>query len=112
MEPIFNDDNTMLKLNVIHKLRKLLQREGQNYQSELHRRVGVGLSQVEFAFCVNLLAQSGWCTVTRGERDAVILTFNDAHKNDLFYSPEEVIHDVMKSGSQVLHSSTFSQQQG
>lgn len=31
MQPIFNDDDLMVKLNVIHKLRKALQREGKGY---------------------------------------------------------------------------------
>jgi hypothetical protein len=96
MEPIF-DDGLMLKLNVIYKLRKLLQREGQNYQSELHRRIGVGLNQAEFEVCVKLLVLRGWCTVTKGERDAVILTFNDAYKNEPVYSPEEVIQHAMQT---------------
>jgi hypothetical protein len=96
MEPIFNDDDMMLKLNVMYKLRKVLQREGKGYQSVLHRRIGVGLSEAEFAVCVKILAVNGWCTVTRGERDAVIITFNDAYKNDRIYSPEEVIQDAMK----------------
>ena len=97
MQPIFNDDGMMLKLNVIHKLRKLLQREGKGYQSSLHRRVGVGLSEAEFAQCVKLLETSGWCTVTKGALDAAILTFNEAFNNATVLSPQEVIQDAMKT---------------
>jgi hypothetical protein len=99
MEPLFNNDSLMLKLNVIHKLRKVLQREGQNYQSELHRRVGVGLTEAEFEQCVSLLAVSGWCTVTKGEREAPILTLNETFRNVRTLSPEEVIKDPCKEAS-------------
>jgi hypothetical protein len=95
MEPIFNDDGLMLKLNVIHKLRKVLQREGKGYQSALHRRVGVGLSDAEFAVCVKLLEVSGWCTLTKGERGAVLLTLNEAYRNTSIFTAEEVIADAM-----------------
>jgi len=91
MQPIFNDDDLMVKLNVIHKLRKALQREGHGYQSVLHRRFGVGLSEADFDLCVRMLLISDWCTVTKGERDATILTFNQAFSDVNPRSPEEVI---------------------
>jgi len=78
MDPLFSDDGLMLTLNVTHKLRKVLQREGRNYQSELHRRVGVGLSDADFEVCVKLLVVSGWCITSTGERGAVMVTLNDA----------------------------------
>lgn len=96
MQPIFTDDGLMLKLNVTHKLRKLLQREGKGYQSMLYHRVGVGLTEAEFEQCVKLLAVSGWCTVTKGEREAPILTLNEAFRNVRTLSPEEVIKDACK----------------
>jgi hypothetical protein len=77
MEPIFNDDKAMLMLNTIHRLRKVLQREGRGYQSEFHRRIGVGLTPADFAVCVKMLQVTGCCSVSYGERDAVILMFND-----------------------------------
>lgn len=91
MQPIFNDDNLMLKLNATHKLRKVLQREGKGYQSMLYHRVGAGLSEAEFAVCVKMLVVNEWCTVTKGERDAPILTFNDAYKTTRIQPPEEVL---------------------
>lgn len=77
-ELIFTDDILMLKLNVVHKLRKWLQREKQGYKSVLHRRVGVGLTEAEFDWCVKMLEISDCCTVTTGDKGAVILT----HKAD------------------------------
>ena len=97
--PIFTDDGLMLKLNVIHKLRKLLQRDGKGYQSSLHRRIGVGLSESEFEQCVSLLAVSGWCTVTKGALDARIITLNEACRDVRTLSPKEVIKDACKEAS-------------
>ena len=74
MEPIFNDDRAMLMLNTTHKLRKVLQREGRGYQSEFHRRIGVGLTPADFAVCVKMLEIAGCCSVSQGDRNAVILT--------------------------------------
>lgn len=74
IEPIFKDDALMLKLNVVHKLRKWLLREKQGYKSQLHRRLGVGLTEADFDWCVKMLEISGCCTVTIGEKGAVILT--------------------------------------
>jgi len=74
IEPIFKDDSLMLKLNVVHKLRKCLLREKQGYKSQLHRRVGVGLTEADFNWCVKMLEISGCCTVTLGDKGAVILT--------------------------------------
>jgi len=81
MEPVFNDDKLMLRLNVVHKLRKLLQRDGEGYKSALYRRVGVGLTEEEFEFCVKMLEISGWCVLTKGKQDAVILKFNEQFNN-------------------------------
>lgn len=76
-EPIFKDDNLMLKLNVVHKVRKWLQREKRGYKSSLHRRIGFGLTEAEFDWCVKMLEISGCCTVEVGDKGAVILTFKD-----------------------------------
>lgn len=81
MQPIFNDDNLMLKLNVVHKLRKVLQREGSGYKNKLHRRWGVGLSEADFEYCVRMLVLSDWVTVSEGERGALILTLNEQFRN-------------------------------
>jgi len=90
----------MLMLNVTHKLRKVLQREGKGYQSELQRCLGVGLTDVDFALCVNLLVVEGWCTLSKGKKDAPILTFNEAYKNTKIFTPAEVIADAMKQQEQ------------
>jgi hypothetical protein len=71
----------MLRLNVVHKLRKWLQREHHGYANSLHRRVGVGLTAAEFYWCVKMLEVSGCCTVTTGDKGAVILTVNEQVNN-------------------------------
>lgn len=80
MEQIFKDDNLMLKLNVVHKLRKWLQREKQGYKNQLLRRVGVGLTAADFDWCVTMLEISDCCTVEVGDKGAVILKFKDAQQ--------------------------------
>jgi len=77
MEPIFIDDKAMLILNTTHKLRKALQRETRGYQSEFHRRIGVGLTPADFALCVKMLEVVGCCSVSQGYRNAVILSYNE-----------------------------------
>jgi hypothetical protein len=79
MQPIFNDDDMMLKLNVVYKLRKLLQNERKSFhKSVLFHRVGTGLSEAEFDLCVKMLEVNGCCTVNKGERGGVIVTLNEA----------------------------------
>ena len=95
MEQIFKDDNLMLKLNVIHKLRRWLLRERQGYASWLQHRIGVGLSKADFEWCIKMLEVSGCCTVTIGEKGGMILTSRES-SNTTFYSPEEVIADAMQ----------------
>lgn len=55
----------------------------------------MGLSEADFDMCVRMLVISDWCTVTKGERDATILTFNQAFINVNPRSPEEVIAHAM-----------------
>lgn len=96
MEPIFTDDKTMRMLNVTHKLHKVLQREGCGYQSEFHRRIGVGLTPADFAVCVKMLEVTDCLSVSKGDRDAIILTFNDAVNNIVVpETPDEVQPVVM-----------------
>lgn len=77
MEPIFKNDNLMLRLNVVHKLRKVLQREGSGYKNKLYRRIGVGLTEADFDWCVKMLEVSNCCMVTCGDKGAVILLFKE-----------------------------------
>lgn len=81
MEPIFSDDTLMLRLNVLHKVRKWLYREKRGYKSVLHRRLGVGLTSDDFDWCVKMLELAGCCTVTIGDKGAAILTFNEEFAN-------------------------------
>lgn len=83
MDPqtFINDDRLMLKLAVVHKLRKLLQKEGRAYRSVLFHRLGTGMSEAEFDFCIKMLEVTRWCTVKKGERNAEILTLNPAFTN-------------------------------
>jgi hypothetical protein len=80
IEPIFKDDNLMLKLNIVHKLHKWLLREKRGYKSSLHHRIGFGLTVAEFDWCVSMLEISHCCTVTEGDKGAVILTLTDAQQ--------------------------------
>ncbi len=80
-EPMFTDENLMLKLNVVHKLRKWLQRDKRGYKSVLHRRVGVGLTEADFDWCVKMLEISDCCTVEVGDKGGVILTLNETPIN-------------------------------
>ena len=96
MEPIFKDDNLMLRLNVVHKVRKWLQREKQGYKSQLHRRIGVGLAEADFEWCIKILEVSGCCTVTTGGKGGTILTLKEPANATTLYSPEEVIAHAMQ----------------
>lgn len=80
MQPIelFTDANLIPKLNVVHKVHKWLQREKRGYKSSLHRRIGFGLTEAEFDWCVKMLEISGCCTIEVGDKGAVILTLNEA----------------------------------
>lgn len=96
MEPIFKDDQLMLRLNVTHKLRKFLfKHKGRYYSTWLHRRIGGGLNKVEFDWCVKMLEVSGCCTVTLGDKGGAILTAQET-ANAPTYSPEEVIAHAMQ----------------
>jgi hypothetical protein len=92
---VLNDD-VFHRLNVIHKLKKTLQREKKMYQSVAFRRVGSGLTEAEFTFCVRVLAENNFCTVSTGDRDAVVLTLNEEFANVTLYSPAEVIAHAMQ----------------
>jgi len=84
MEPtelIFKDDNLMLRLNIVHKLRKWLQHEKRGYKSSLHRRIGFGLTEVEFDWCIKMLEISGCCTVTVGDKGGTVITVNEQVNN-------------------------------
>jgi|HubBroStandDraft_2_1064218.scaffolds.fasta_scaffold21234_5 hypothetical protein len=96
MEPTFTDHELMRKLICAYNLRKLLQREGSGHKNALHRGVGVGLVDGEFALCIKTLVESGSCTVTKGDRGiSAVLTFNDAFKSATPIDPIEVIADAM-----------------
>ena len=94
-ELILNDD-TFKMLNVIHKIKKTLQREKKIYQSVAFHRVGSGLTEAEFNLCVSVLAQTSFCIVSIGDRDAVVLTLNEEFANAKLYEPAEVIEHAMQ----------------
>lgn len=95
MEPIFSDDELMRKLNVVHKLRKWLQKhKGPVYKSWLFKRVGYGLTKADFDWCVKMLETSDCCTVTTGNDGGQFLALKEA--NTQRYSPEEVIAHAMQ----------------
>ena len=95
MEPIFKNDNLMLQLNVVHKLRRWLLREKQGYASWLHHRIGVGLDKADFEWCIKMLEVSDCCTVTIGAKGGMILTLKDTNTPPT-RSPEEVIAHAMQ----------------
>ncbi len=97
MQEIFKDDQLMLKLNVVHKLRKWLHnhKEERFYASWLHRRIGGGLNKAEFDWCVKMLEVSGCCTVTIGDKGGAVITLKESD-NLPTYSPEEVIAHAMQ----------------
>jgi hypothetical protein len=95
MEPIFND-GLRSQLCAICKIRKIVRREGRNYQSELHRQLGVGLTAVEFWACAKILETHNRCALSKGGRDAVILTFTNAFEKVIPPSPEGVMNDEMR----------------
>jgi len=94
-ELVLNDDIFKM-LNVIHKIKKLLQREKKMYQSVAFHRVGSGLTEVEFNLCVKVLAAATFCTFSTGDRDAVVLTLNEEFANTKLYEPAEVIAHAMQ----------------
>jgi len=81
MEPIFNDDKLMTQLNVVHKLRKWLQREKRGYKTRLHRDIGFGLTEAEFEWCIRMLETSGHCIVSLGDKGGVVLTLREPAEN-------------------------------
>lgn len=74
---LINDDLMMLKLNVVHKLRKWLQRDKRGYKSQLHHRIGVGLTEADFDWCIKMLENMGYCTVTEGRKHGTIVTLKE-----------------------------------
>ena len=96
MSELFLNDDIFKMLNVIHKLKKTLQRDKKVYQSVAFRRVGSGLTEAEFNICVKSLASTTFCTVSAGERDAVVLTLNEEFANAKLYEPAEVIAHAMQ----------------
>ncbi|MGE5052913.1 MAG: hypothetical protein ACM3WP_02010 [Acidobacteriota bacterium] len=94
-ELVLNDD-TFKMLNVIHKLKKTLQRERKIYKSVAFRRIGSGLTEAEFNLCVSVLAGTTFCTISTGDRDAVVLTLNEEFAKVSLYSPAEVIAHAMQ----------------
>jgi hypothetical protein len=79
-EPTFMTDEGFHTLRAIHRLRKVLQREGKVYFTELHKRCGVGLSTEQFTTIVNDLAASQWCYVKEGRLGARLVVFNEAFR--------------------------------
>lgn len=97
MSDLFLNDDIFRLLNVIHKLKKTLQREKKVYQSVAFRRVGSGLTEAEFNLCVKTLAETTFCTISTGDRDAVVLTLNEEFASVRLRSPAEVIAHAMQS---------------
>lgn len=75
-EPTFMTDEGFHTLRAIHRLRKVLQREGKVYFTELHKRCGLGLSTEQFTTIVNDLAASQWCYLKEGRQGAKLVVFN------------------------------------
>jgi hypothetical protein len=96
MSDLVLNDDVFTKLNVIHKLKKTLQREKKMYQSVAFRRVGSGLTEAEFNLCVKVLAEVTFGTISAGDRDAVVLTLNEEFAKVRLYSPAEVIAHAMQ----------------
>jgi hypothetical protein len=96
MSKLVLNDDIFKMLNVIHKLKKTLQRDKKMYQSVAFRRVGSGLTEAEFNLCVRVLAQADFCIVATGDRDAVVLTLNEEFANARLYEPAEVIAHAMQ----------------
>ena len=99
MSELFLNDDVFKLLNVAHKLKKTLQREKKIYKSVAFRRVGSGLTEAEFNLCVSVLVQNAFCTVSTGDREAVVLTFNEAFANVTLRSPSEVIEHVITTST-------------
>jgi hypothetical protein len=74
--PLPLDDEALLKVNAMSKLRKLLQRENRIWQSVAYQRTGTGLTKADFDFCVRMLVTLGFCTVETGERSAPTIVIN------------------------------------
>ena len=96
MEPIFKNDDLMLRLNAVHKMRKYLQKRKRAYASKLHSAVAFGLNKSEFEWCLKMLEVSGTVTLSEGEKSAVLVIFKEELADTKFYSPEEVIADAQQ----------------
>ncbi|MGA2876921.1 MAG: hypothetical protein ABSE82_15485 [Nitrososphaerales archaeon] len=94
--PHFLTDEGFNKLKANYRVRKVLQREGKVYLRELHGRCGVGLTVEEFDTCIEVLADTGWCSVQVGRQGAKLVVLNEEYANTHLYTPEEVIADAMK----------------
>ena len=88
-------EGLMLRLCVIYQLRKIAQRGERNYPRELLRRLGIGLTEVEFGAHLKSSETSGWSALSNGERYAVTLTFACAFKNVIALSPEGLMKHEM-----------------
>lgn len=71
------DDLMLLRVKATLRLRKLLQREKQNYQNVLHGRCGVGLTIVEFDSIVQGLVEQKFCYLREGSQGGVIVVLNE-----------------------------------
>jgi hypothetical protein len=76
-------DQSLRKLRTIRALRKVLAREGKGYQSQLHRRCGIGLTVEEFDDIVKRLASTepAWCSLKEGTNGGVMVVFNEDFAN-------------------------------
>jgi hypothetical protein len=73
----FMTEEGFTTIKTMHRLRKVLQREGQNYQSQLFKQCGLGLTAEQFDNILKKLAASGWCTLQEGALGATMVILNE-----------------------------------
>jgi len=77
-EPTEEDaDDLLLKLIITNKLYKFLQRNRQDYKSNLRVRVAGGLNKRDFNWCIKKLEENGCITLTIGDKGGVLVRFRE-----------------------------------
>jgi hypothetical protein len=70
-------DEFLAKARALRHLQKVLLRKKSISHGRLFQRVGVGLTSKQFDSLVRVLVDSGFCSISVGERGAITITLSD-----------------------------------
>ena len=99
-EPTFLTEEGFLRIKTMHRLRTVLQREGEEYLRKLHARCGVGLTNDQFDDIVKMLEAFHWCSLKEGALGATLVVLNPDYNKTHTFQPDEVFADACKPVAQ------------